>query len=194
MTEMLNEFSLSRLNTHITNNRPLAILTAFRGEETLASNRARNQKVKDKIRSFGLAFIPVKGGYVEKDEEGNAVEVKEESLIVIGDIGKGSELRRLAVKIGIDFQQDSVLFRDEKGATQLISTRDDGFVGKIGATQSLGKWAPNKLSDYFTELKGGSRFIFEEVEAVVRKPVIGFAEHMATAVNLKKFLSEDTNW
>lgn len=190
MDNMLNEISLSRLRTHLEDNRPIAILTGHRAERSQQENKKRNDEIKDLIRRTGYGFVPVKGAYIEK-VDGKPVEVKEDSILIIGEQGKGDELERLAKKIGIKYEQDSVLFRDDKGSTVLISTRSDSFVGPIGSKSNLGRWAPNKESEYFTQMKNGSKFMFESIGDFLRKPITGFAEKMASEVVKNNYLKEE---
>jgi hypothetical protein len=43
----------------------LVIITAFRGENTLAINRGRNARLSGDLRGYGWGFTPVLGGFVE---------------------------------------------------------------------------------------------------------------------------------
>lgn len=188
----LDESSLSRIKSHVDNNRPLAIVTGFRGELSLADNRARNKAIKQLVRSFGLGFVQVKGAYVEK-VDGKPQEVFEESILIIGEPEKGDQLKELAVKIGKKYDQDSILFRSDDGKGMLISTRADSFVGPVGKEQVLdggGKWSIYKMGDYFTQMKGGRRFIFESADEAVLTKVKSFTEAMAVHQNILKFLKE----
>lgn len=212
MIDELNESSLSRIWQHITSGVPFCILTAFRGENELPENRKRNQELKNTLRSANYGFIPVKGGYKEKKKiDGVEVEneVKEESLIVIGKqisrANQGKEkptkqeeqdFMRFVFKQGIKYKQDSILFVGSNGKAKLISTRNDGFIGPIGAIRNLKDWKadPATLGAFFTELKGGSRFIFESVEDIKYRSISGFLEALVIDGNRKKILDEGKDY
>ena len=193
--EQLNEIGLSRLYKHTEDNRPLATLSGFRYQDesgkvlTLQQNRARNAQIEVELKRQNFGFMKVKGAYIEKDKDGKEVEVAEESFLVIGETGKGDQLKKLVIALGKRYHQDSILFRDDDGQTQLISTRADSFVGPVGTIEKLGRFISKKIGDYYTKLKGNRQFTFSAItEEYQNRPVLGFAEHRAISVIREKFL------
>lgn len=155
-----------------TKNANIAILTAFRGLDTdqeyteselnkhLADNRARNKKLATEIRRAGYGFTKVKGSYPEKIN-GKDVRVDEESFFITDNNTNAKEhLKDLAIRLGRKYNQDSVLFKEQDGDAVLLGTNTTGYPG-LGKEERLGKWHTNKVSDYFTKLKNGKKFIFE---------------------------------
>jgi len=196
--EQLNEISLSRLYKHIEDKRPIATLSGFRYQDedgsilTLQQNRARNAQIESELKRQNYGYMKVKGAYIEKGQDGKEVEVAEESFLVIGELGKGDQLKSLVVKLGKKFGQDSILYRDDNGKTQLISTRADSFVGPVGSTEQLGRFVPTQLGDYYTKLKGNRKFTFKAISESF-EPVahLGFSEFRALSVIREKFLHDE---
>lgn len=197
--EQLQEFSMGRVYKHMENNRPMAILTGFRYKDeqgnvlTLSQNRARNNKIKAELQKMNFGYVQVKGAYIERDNDtGEGVEVTEESLLVMGEVGKADELKAIAIKLGKKFNQDSIFFRDDKGQAMLISTRKDSFVGPIGSIDRLGRFVPKQIGDYYTKLKntkGAFTFLnlTEEFESASH---VGFMGFWGISNNRAKFMSE----
>lgn len=208
--EQLNEIGLSRLYTHIQQNRPLGTISGFRYQDdngkvlTQQENQARNAQIESELRRQNYGFVKVKGAYVEKDAKGNPVEVSEDSFLVIGEQGKGDQLKAVLTILGKRFGQDSILYRDDQGNAQLISTRSDSFVGPIGSTQSLGKFVPTQIGDYYTKLKGNRKFTFDAInegfgarynsisDGFEAKYNLGFAGYRALCVIREKFIQENS--
>lgn len=183
--------SLSRFYSHVHDTRlPLAIMTGFVDASTLQENLARNLEIKASLQSMGLGFIAIKGRFVEQIRGGDSGEVKEEMLIVVGRGGKADQLRRISQKMGVIYEQDRVLFKDENGTLTVISTRNDGHVSGFGVAPVIRQWSLSKLPQYFGELKGGRKFLIEEIGDLYHSPSSGFNGFVAVATNTERFLED----
>lgn len=198
--EQLNEIGLSRLNKHTEDNRPLATISGFRYQDdsgkvlSIQENRARNAQIESELKRQNFGFMKVKGAYIEKDKEGNEVEVAEESFLVIGERGRGDAVKALVVTLGKKFGQDSILYRDDDGQAQLIATRADSFVGPVGTVQKLGRFIPKRIGDYYTKLKGDRKFTFKTLsEEFEPKQHLGFSDFRALSVIREVYLAENAH-
>jgi hypothetical protein len=156
--------SLGRVYDHITKNTdvPIAILTAFRGEKSLAANRSTNKALEADFRRLGWGFIPVVGGFVEKvrDAEGKETgETKkidgEESYFVTGDSINGFRVRVLNL---------IHKYAQEAAVVKYPGNPDAYLLSDAGGETSLGKWSNNKMAEYFTRMRkgpAGRQFNFE---------------------------------
>jgi hypothetical protein len=157
----LNEASLSRVLTH-TQGRNIGMITAHRGENTAAENKALNSDLEGHIRKAGFGFLKVKGRYVENHGTPQARNVDEHSYLVIGKKGddKGHLLHFLKAH-GAQYKQDSILHKahDEDNAA-LHGTKEGGFPG-LGVKHDVGTWHPNRAGEFHTAMKGSRTFAFE---------------------------------
>jgi hypothetical protein len=156
----LVESSLARIWQHFENEDiPVGIITAFRKKFTLPENRQRNKRLIADLKTYGLGFIPVNGGYPETDDTtGEKHNVREESLVVIGSAGDNGELKNVLSTLAKKYDQESALYKEvgEKRNAYLL------FPNK--STSPLGTIKYNKMSDYMSKLKGGREsFVFESV-------------------------------
>jgi len=149
--EQLNEFSVSRLYSHLDNHVPVGAITAFRAEYTLSENKSRNKILEASIRNAGFGFVKVKGNYEEESSDGSKVRVTEDSFLVIGEQGKESTLKSFLKKAGEKWEQDSVFYTDGKQGF-LIGTRDTNWLKK-NATVNVGAWTPKKIGSIFSSWK-----------------------------------------
>ena len=80
----LEEASFSRINTHLKGDRPVGMMTAFRGVFTQQDNKKRNKKLESDIRRAGLGYFKVSGRYIESYGSDEAEDVGEDSYFIIG--------------------------------------------------------------------------------------------------------------
>jgi hypothetical protein len=167
--ETLTEISLSRVASHV-EKRPFAILTAFRGSNSLQTNRTLNKKLENDIRSAGFGFEKLIGTYEEELEDGSKRRVTEESFMVIGDDeSKTGAIRSFAKKSGEKYEQDCVFFKEpSKKQGTLIGTKEGVWPGK-GVVTDVGEFRPNRLNGIFSALKTKNNkavrgFKFESIE------------------------------
>jgi len=165
--QLYNEASLSRVYSH-TQKRNIAIISAQRQQYTKRENDKRTAELKTDIRRSGFGFLTVKGKYEEINPETNQKEtVTETSFLIIGpENDDKNKTKQFAISLGKKYQQDSVLIKqpnDDKA--YLVGTNSTGFPG-LGKKQPLGKWHPNRTSEYMTALKGtkNKTFVFENIK------------------------------
>lgn len=178
--KFLIEGGLSRILTHL-ENRNLGIITAFRGNFTLAENRRRNKDLENRIRTAGLGYYKADGHYIESYGQPGAMDVHEEVFIVMGAKVEILEYRAIInpeadygylkgflYKEGKRFDQDSVLVK-EVGVPEayLIGCKDFDEKGEPvfpgdRREHKLGPWSPMKIGKFYTRMKG-KPFVFESV-------------------------------
>lgn len=119
------ELKSSRILQHIENNKSFSVISAFRNRADVSSetnaeiNKKKHQELKTKVRELGLGFTEMTGGFVEDDKM-----VQAKSLFIANIKTKD------AIKLGKEFDQWSVLYKDENGFAE-IGTNDESDVGKI---------------------------------------------------------------
>lgn len=162
--ELLSETKLARIYKFIEEGRPFAMLTAFRGDKTVAENNKRNKKLESDLRSAGYGYSKMKGAYVEDYGTDDAKDVSEASFFVIGNSPDDKEMKDVIVKLGKKYEQDSVFFKPVgKDNGMLIGTNNSDFPG-MGKEIDVGKWKPNKAGEFYSKMKGRS-FVFESVKS-----------------------------
>jgi hypothetical protein len=160
----INEASLGRIYQHVVSNPKMknwGVVTASRGELTPAENKQRNKELENDLRKLGYGFVHVDGMWQEcrkpdteyKDCPDDMKVPTEEKSLFIPNISQ-EHIQSLGKK----YQQDSVLFADEetkaKGEASFIDS-------KSGEAFNIGKFAPGKIAQGYSKLKGGQVFTFE---------------------------------
>lgn len=82
---LINESSLSRILSHVNNERDFAILTAYRGIYSHNENKIRNSVLAADIKKLGYGFFHLDGFYIENMNTSDERHVKEDSLFVISN-------------------------------------------------------------------------------------------------------------
>ena len=160
----LNEASLGRIYQHVVSNPKMknwGVVTASRGELTPAENKQRNKELENDLRKLGYGFVHVDGMWQEcrkpnteyKDCPDDMKVPTEEKSIFVPNISK-EHIQALGKK----YQQDSVLFADEKTKANGEATFIDS---KSGEAFNIGKFAPGKIAQGYSKMKGGKVFTFE---------------------------------
>ena len=126
--------SLSRLYTHIEKGRTVAFISAHRGDLKTPENNKRAKSLKADIKKTGNTPVPVRGEYVE-DHEGKKIKVKEKTFMVVAD--SFAKLKRDMMKLGIKYDQDSILTVSKKTGSNFHGTGTSGWIRK-GETQRVG--------------------------------------------------------
>lgn len=153
--DYLNEVTLSRVWQHV-ENRPLGIVTAFRGEYDRKENVTRNRKLAADIRDGGFGFFVVQGSYIEKKGTPEERRVREDSFFVTTRPENEGNLLGALRKWCRDYEQESVLWKP-------LSSDVAFGVGQDGSMTSLGVFHPNRVSDYMSRLRGSpGSFVFEQ--------------------------------
>lgn len=161
----LDESSLGRIHQHIVSNPKVknwGVVTASRGELTPAENAKRNKELENDLRKLGYGFVHVDGMWQEcrkpnteyKDCPDDMKVPTEEKSLFIPNISK-EHIQSLGKK----YQQDSVLFADEATKAKGEATFIDS---KSGEAFNIGKFAPGKIAQGYSKLKGGKVFTFLE--------------------------------
>jgi hypothetical protein len=160
----INEASLGRIYQHVVSNPKMknwGVVTASRGELTPAENKQRNKELENDLRKLGYGFVHVDGMWQEcrkpdteyKDCPDDMKVPTEEKSLFIPNISQ-EHIQALGKK----YQQDSVLFADEKTKANGEATFIDS---KSGEAFNIGKFAPGKVAQGYSKMKGGKVFTFE---------------------------------
>ena len=160
----INEASLGRIYQHVVSNPKMknwGVVTASRGELTPAENKQRNKELENDLRKLGYGFVHVDGMWQEcrkpdteyKDCPEDMKVPTEEKSLFIPNISQ-QHIQALGKK----YQQDSVLFADEKTKEKGEATFIDS---KSGEAFNIGKFAPGKVAQGYSKMKGGKVFTFE---------------------------------
>ena len=167
----LDESSIGRIHQHVVSNPKVknwGVVTASRGELTSAENKQRNKELENDLRKMGYGFVHVDGMWQEcrkpdteyKDCPDDMKVPTAEKSLFIPNISQ-EHIQSLGKK----YQQDSVLFADEKTKAKGEATFIDS---KSGEAFNIGKFSPGKVAQGYSKLKGGKVFTFEpEVEPKV---------------------------
>lgn len=188
--------SLSRIFRIFTEpKRNVAILTAFRDDYTLPENRQRNRQLMADIRRLGYGFVPVIGGWIEKQDSGEFRPVEEESIVVSGPMVErvftDGPVEAPGREAGLQFQANIhklVRKYDQDGALLKLSGSKSAIIlEKSGNTFSLGPWSLNKAAENYTKMRGGGqkgrKFAFEAAgneSSTTRQSVKRFFEDRVT--------------
>lgn len=159
----LDESSMGRIHQHIVSNPKVknwGVVTASRGELTPAENTKRNKELENDLRKLGYGFVHVDGMWQEcrkpnteyKDCPDDMKVPTEEKSLFIPNISK-EHIQSLGKK----YQQDSVLFADEETKARGEATFIDS---KSGESFNIGKFAPGKVAQGYSKMKGDKVFTF----------------------------------
>jgi hypothetical protein len=169
----INEASLGRIYQHVVSNPKMknwGVVTASRGELTPAENKQRNKELEADLRKLGYGFVHVDGMWQEcrkpdteyKDcPEDMKVPTEEKSLFIPNISQKHIQA------LGKKYQQDSVLFADEKAKANGEATFIDS---KSGEAFNIGKFSPGKIAQGYSKMKGGRVFTFEPQDEPKSEP------------------------
>jgi hypothetical protein len=184
---LLKESSLSRLNEKMEKFKCICI-TAFRGDNTYAENRAKNKELLAYLLDRGYSVTKVNGSYIEnfnksKDPKQPEREVTEETFFVADhkEIYSRTQMVQDLFSLGKKYDQDSILVINDGGNTAYLlgtSRRDSAYpdfgkredvghklVGRVDVRDEDGNIIePGKIAgEFFTRLKGNRDFAFEEI-------------------------------
>jgi len=154
----LNEKSLNRVRDHSLAH-DTGYITAFRGNNIKKINLINNKRLRALLQSMGYGITSVIGGYIEDYGTSKAKEVGEKTYFVV-DLKDGGKLRKHLVKLGEEFEQDSVLFVYKGGEkSELIGTNNAEFPGYHKVKKSKNAIF-GKSGEFLTKVKGRP-YIFE---------------------------------
>lgn len=172
-TDFLNESSLSRLWRKY-KECDSGTISAFKGYRSHKENMKKHRELVAKLLGSGFSVTKIQGSFIENYKTPYAKEVHELSLIVF-DHKKSGKLKNALLKLGAEFEQDSITFCDSKsGEYYLIGCLDktkikddDGKIIEVpsypkkGVSVKLGKPMFGDSGEFFSKVQGRP-FIFKE--------------------------------
>ena len=154
----LTEASLSRIWQNLNNpDMCMICISADRDEIKDPKNiKKRQLDIERDIKNARFGFIKVKGGFTENKDTENEVDVVEKSFLVTFKKDRLDEAMLVFTKLAKKYNQDSFL---------LVSDGESKYIDKNGKEVfKLGKWSPRQVDVYFTQLKNGRKFSFNNAE------------------------------
>ena len=175
----LQESSLSRVYSLFNSKdilNPVAIVSAFRGENTYQKNLSLQNSLKSDVRSLGYGFIELIGHFTENKGTQEEADVTEESLCVIGNIRRETDIKvyqdtfiKNILKLGQKYDQESVIIKTTEG-TSLVEANNGEVIMKFNG------FSIKQLKDYLTsevtaysELKKKKNRLFSFYETRLRE-------------------------
>lgn len=155
MTQV-NEASLSRVWQHVESDRPIALITAFRGEFDREENVRRNKELAATIRKMGYGYFFVDGYWIENEGTPEEVHVAEDTIFVIAPEDSDTKFRAQMTDLASKYDQEGVLIKDKEGAKVYTGSGDVMF--------DVGSLAPGKAGEIYTRLRNNKKsntFVFE---------------------------------
>lgn len=167
MSWKINESGLSRIKRHSENG--FFTVSAFRDKYTFKENVARHNQMKNDIKSKGLGFIELLGGWVERDETtGEDREVEEFSLFVPYKPGfDKKEFAKFARELSDKYEQEGYILCDPDEKEITLYDRGDITKGDSYREIKKGPFKVSQMADYYSKLKKGGqkniKYVFEGV-------------------------------
>ena len=162
--KMLHESSLSRIYQHSQESN-MGMVTAYRGDYSIQQNEKRNSSLVSDIRSAGFGFVPVIGYYIENPGTPEETKVVEKSFVVISSSNDSGRLKGFLKRVGVKYNQDSVLYKDASSDQAVLIGTASGRWPGLDVETKVGTWHANKIDSYYTQMKGHRSFRFESVES-----------------------------
>ncbi len=159
----IKESSLNRLHQKMQGSVSGAI-TAYRSEYTRRENQQRNRSLLAKLQQAGFSVTAIKGSYIENFGSEDAREVSEHSYFVAPrDEVTSDQLEATLIKLGQEFDQDSVLIV-KTGRGELVGTsRRENAWPSFGSRESVGGFKGGHAAEFMSRINNRS-FVFEEIE------------------------------
>ena len=190
--DIIVESGLSRVYQH-TQKHDYGTITAFRyapecgtGEPyTLQQNQKRNASLLAKLRGAGYGVTSIAGSYIENYGSEDEREVAENSFLVV-DIQDRGTLKRDLLKLGEEFEQDSIIFGEAGGAGVLIGTNHcpGGYPGYHKEVAQGGALF-GKTGEFMSRVSGRP-FIFAESADVTQYGVARYPTELRGLVEAAK--------
>lgn len=158
MKTLLNEVKkLSRVWQHINSDRPICLMTAFRGQYTYEENVNRNKSLAADVRNLGYGFFYVDGFWIENQGTSTEQHVSEDTLFITGDLDLDDyKFQYDMVSLGKKYDQEAVLVKTNTGIRVITVSTGEEF--------KLSKLSLDKMGDIYTKLRSNKKantFIFE---------------------------------
>lgn len=200
MKESLNESGLTKIWQYM-ENYDTGIITGYRWGEscggcrkyTREENRKRNKLLLSKLFNMGYTVVGINGNYKEnwksKDPENPERVVGEKSFFVV-DTKKKGELLKDLIRLGIEFEQDSIMFIPIGGqSAEMHGTNkcSNAFPGwKIKSV------LPDRMigqdGDFFSSVKNRPWRFYNKIEEIAEPR--GFFGKLGMSVFSKKTVNE----
>jgi len=196
----LKESSLSRIWRQVSEH-DSGTITAFRYATdcnngsilTKSDNKKRNSYLKSQLLMKGYGITEIDGIYIENYGTSEAKKVREESFIVIDIKDKGT-LREDLIKLGNQYEQDSITYSKPSGEYYLISTNtcENSYPGrgKIGVQLKLGKPFFGKDGEFHSKVNGRP-FVF--IEGVHSLRIEQLTDYPPTQIRSIKYFAEEAD-
>jgi len=128
--EIINETKLARVIQHFTSDeKVVAIISAFRGEYTYSENVIRNKQLASEIKQNGYGYVYVDGHWIEKAGNNDGAE---DSILIIGNSNDNGKLKGLLRKWNVKFNQDACIYKAD-------GTTNSSLIFQNGREESLGE-------------------------------------------------------
>lgn len=128
---------------------------------TKKTNLDNNAKLRKQLLGLGYGVTKIKGTYIENFGSSKAIEVDEESFIVV-DLKDSGKLKQDLKKLGKLYSQDSITYSKPSGEYYLIGTNNcpDAHPGYEKEVK-LGKPMFGEKGIFFSKINGRP-FVFKE--------------------------------
>lgn len=162
----MNETSLSRVKSKL-DSHAVGFITAFRDEYTRKENLKRNKQLRAQLQILKYNLTPVKGNYIEDYGKPNAKEVAENTFLVVSKIeGADPKLEKDLIKLGIKWDQDSILSVPFGKGAVLIGTNKTGYPGwMVRETKTTAKYGEG--SKFFSRINGRKMEFLDEANGMM---------------------------
>ena len=191
------ESSLSRIYKHYKEH-DTGTISAFRyakdcgqGEKyKLEDNKRRSLDLKRKLLALGYGVTPIRGMYIENYGSDKAIEVSEDSYLVV-DLKDTGKLKEHLLNLGRHFEQDSITYSKASGEYYIIgsSTCPNSYPGEgvFGYEKKLQSPLFGQDGKFHSRIRGRP-FVFKEVENKIEQKT----DHPPTEIrSIEASLKED---
>ncbi len=152
----VDEASLSRVWKHFNSDNTIVILTAFRGDKDLKTNKSNNVTVASSLKNAGYGYFFVDGYWIENKGSKDETKVSEDSIFAISTTPNDSALIKKSHELANKYNQDAIFVKTKEEVYLLF---------KDGSKEVLkGGLKPGKLGDFYTKLRNNKKsntFVFE---------------------------------
>lgn len=195
VNEIIMESGLSRVYNAIQKH-DYGTITAFRYAPecgsgtpyTYSQNQQRNKSLLAKLKLAGFSVTSIKGSYIENYGSDDAREVGENSFLVV-DIQDKGNLKSTLLRLGEEFEQDSIIYGNAGDVGTLIGTNHcpDGYPGYHNEMPQGGAIF-GKSGEFMSRVKGRP-FVFAESAELLEH---GFAKYPSELRG--PYITSKKNW
>lgn len=121
---MLN-LTTNRILKHFQDISSLAIVSAFRSENTAKENMSLHKKLKNEVKKMGFGFSELVSKWSETDPDTNEVISSDERSLMVYGIPLND-----AMQIGISNGQSSIIYKDANRCAEVCTTEFIDYAGK----------------------------------------------------------------